>query len=340
VRASNKKIPSPVASAGRTAKRKLGRGDYSDQWDIIPEDESEWRAAVIYEYSRESPLLLKLITDLLQRGEQDPVLMSSNVSSIEFLHDQSPLLALMVKAAYRHKLKTSWTTPWKKLSIKNRRTLVEALPPAVREATREELKVAVIQGEKDTIEETQLYFKGSEQIGGQAHYEPMPIWTSLKNAPRSDEPRCVVALVVDSSLSAAMLGNALKKYIDVQLESLPLSGGPSSGRNNWKRQLLHLSGLRLRSSRSIEKARLIGSSVPEDRRPFLIVTGNKRNTGSKVSETTERRRPFNAVETFSELFPVIMPPDLEIFTDDVMISLEAFNRMNPRSKITSLKKPE
>jgi len=339
VKASNKKIPPPVASAGRTVKRKLGRGDYRDQWDIIPEDEAEWRAAVIYEYSRESPILLKLITDLLQRGDQSPDFMSSKVSSIEFLHHQSPLLALMVKAAYRHKLKTSWTKPWKRLSIKNRRILVEVLPPAVREATREELKVAVIQGEKNTIEESQVFVTSSEEIGGQVYYEPMPIWTSLKNAPRSDEPRCVVALVVDSSLSAAMLGNALKKFIDVQLESLPLPGGPSSGRNNWKRQLLHLSGLRLRSSRSIEKARIVGSSVPEDRRPFLIVTGNERNTGSKVSETTERRRPFNAVETFSELFPVIMPPDLDILTDDVMISLEAFNRTNPRSKITSLKKP-
>jgi hypothetical protein len=140
-----------------------------------------------------------------------------------------------------------------------------------------------------------------------------------------------------------MLRSAFNEYLDVVLKPLPSPGGPNSGSNYWKKQLLHLSGLRLRSTRAIEKARIICSGAPEESRPFHEFKkspGDPRDTKSRPSETTERRRPREAVAIFAELFPFLLPIDSDEIPSDVMISLNEFNLNNPRSRITSLKKPK
>ena len=337
----NKPAIPPTALKG--AGKKQG-SDYSDQWDIIPKDESQWRAAVIYEYSRESPLLLELINGLLKNGIlQVNCNSDSNIPTLEFLHYQSPFLALMVTAAYVNGSKTAWSKKWSSLTCKQQKLLVESLPLPVREATREELRAAVIQGEKDCIDKGQLFSPKSLGPNGLTYMEPMPLWTTLKSDPLSEDPRCIVALNVDSSLSAAMFRKAINEYLDLVLKPLPSPGGPNSGSNHWKKKLLNLSGLRLRSTRKIEVAKTICSSVPEENRPFhdlKVPLGDPRDTKPKPSETTERRRPREAVETFSELFPLLLPMNSEEIPSDAMISLRRFNLNNPRSQITSLKKPK
>ena len=301
--------------------------DYSNQWDILPYDKSEFKACCIYEYSRENPILLGLIIKFLQKDEQNAFPKDTNMQGfaiLDTLHDLAPLLATLVRKAKFLELKKGWTVPWIKLPAKIRSELVSSITYPIREATRQELKVALHQDSDQAAQ----FFSPSLSDNGEIYMEPQPMWREVTPSQGSLDPRIFLPLVIDTSLSAAEMTHAFRIFINEHVtKNLPQKKGPDTKEGRWKQALLDLAALRILSTRSTEKARtVVGKIKDPNRRPFQPENRNMNVT----SESTVWRRIKQAPDNFNSFFDLLKQSR---HVSDTMTSLTRFKEKHPKRNL-------
>jgi len=276
-------VKSSKKALGVRRKAKISRRitkiptNYGAQWEILPSRKEEYRAAAIYEYSRESEFLLEhIFTTLhgpLKRGPSpiDDILGWVSVD-----------LGQMVMAARLRKMSRAWTCPWVKLKKADREWLVASIhrPPILLNVDQ----VADLVGADPTLEVAEEH---AESPSGFRFRPPSP--------PKSagEDPRVFLPLLVDPSMTGKQLmceiGKLIERLLTTQLTTTKGRGAKGS---IWERRILDLAGLRLLSTRDKQNAQATSRRFsPNDWRCLVL-----------YSSESGKMRVKGAREAFRSLF--------------------------------------
>ena len=264
--------------------------DYRDEWDILPDKpaKNELRACAIYEYARESELLLKLVEN---HGEEVLFKKNRDVDAITYIGCFSFALRRM---AYDLGATASLAKPWKKLSATKRNTLAKVICPSVQMASYNDIMLSV--GEEPA-------FDYLADVAPMHHGVEAPVR--------------MIPILIDCSQSPATLERDISIFVrkEVLKDIGPTRGRNATGDEAWKKAIRDLAIMRLLSSRSIEKARLIcGGLIPEH-----------------GGERTISRRIADARKMFQTLFPSLFHWIEEAGDDECaqMISYQHYKARHP-----------
>jgi len=276
--------------------------DYSEQWEILPRAEREYRAAAIYEYSRESRFLLKLIFDQLYAPMR-----SEGETALDIVGWMSTDLRSMVGGA--RQIPGAWVRPWVKLKQKDRNRLVAAIQRPV--GILSVNQIAELIGPDPPLEIVEIDPNDDQK----ARFVPI----SNSNS-KGKDPRVLLPLFVDSSLTGRQLIEAVTTFLKREIGSgVSTLMGRGAGDGIWKKRLLDLAALRLLSTRSNPEAVKISRIHLEDWRGQVL-----------YSADSCKMRVRQAVEDYGSIFEIY---DEQIRGEHTpMISLGVYLQKHPRGR--------
>jgi len=261
---------------------------YADQWEILPDDPLEYRAAAIYEYARESPQLLKLAVRVAAEvgggGLFTPkaALAELDIHSAELKNIVWSLAVLAPPKVFQKK--------WNALSKKDRRWLCESLVRPISLFSGGLLQMAL--GHKISWDSVT---SSAPDIGETIKWSADRTKASVQWPPK-DCRQVLLPLLIDASLTQSQVRAEVGKFLNTVFAK---KEGRKSQNDVWRKYLSHLSLLRLLSSRSTDEAR------------SLIKKHQSAAVRAMIEEDGRwiRRRVGGVSKLFANIFPVGINPN-------------------------------